>query len=418
MHLQHNYRQLFAFLICFLLNVQRSKLKTSRLENDRIEKIHLAKDQLECFIERHYGHYWSNVAVKGLILDCSNELTCLYKCWENQEKLGCIGISFVGKDKICKLFSKGFSQVRLYGNEDYAAELKSCSPIISNKPKEPKNPAYQSNLLWAEEVPCGKPHFQIKSIAETNTRNRIVGGIEARPHSVPWAVSIQTSEHRCGGSIIQSNRFTNYSDVVVTAGHCVYQQKLLTSTLLQPNVLSVAAGLHNLRYRGQGAQRSVVHRIIVQSKYTGHGHFNDLALLRVKRPFQFTKTVSAVCLPKSRTVLPINQLCLTVGWGHRYERGYYSNTLYQTYVPIKSDSYCKKCYGDLYSAGIMLCAGFEDGGKDSCQGDSGGPLTCQRDGVWQLEGVVSFGFGCARRDTPGIYTRVTSFVDWITEQID
>ncbi|KRZ12341.1 Transmembrane protease serine 3 [Trichinella zimbabwensis] len=417
MHLQHSYRQLFAFLICFLLTVQRSKLKTSRLAKGHIEKINLANDQLECLIERHYGHYWSNVAVKGLILDSSNELTCLYKCWENQENLGCIGISFVSKDKICKLFSKGFSQVRLYGSEDYAAELKTCLPIISNKPKEPKNPAQQSNL-WTEEVPCGKPHFQIKSIAETNTKNRIVGGVETRPHSIPWAVSIQTSEHRCGGSIIQPNPFTNYSDVVVTAGHCVYQQKLLISILLQPTALSVAAGLHNLRYRGQGAQRSVVQRIIVHPKYTGHGHFHDLALLRVKRPFQFTKTVSAVCLPKSRTVLPINQLCLTVGWGHRYERGYYSDTLHQTYVPIKSDSYCKKCYGDLYSAGIMLCAGFEDGGKDSCQGDSGGPLICQRDGVWQLEGVVSFGFGCARRATPGIYTRVTSFVDWITDQID
>merc|ERR1712025_1053442 len=70
----------------------------------------------------------------------------------------------------------------------------------------------------------------------------------------------------------------------------------------------------------------------------------------------------------------------------------------------------------------MLCAGFPNvGKKDACQGDSGGPLVMptvdasnnNNRVVDVIVGVVSWGFGCGSKKYPGVYSRITSGIDWI-----
>ena len=86
----------------------------------------------------------------------------------------------------------------------------------------------------------------------------------------------------------------------------------------------------------------------------------------------------------------------------------------QAKVPIQSNSTCRNAYPRLID-NSMVCAGPSQGGVDACQGDSGGPLVCSYNKVkrWFLEGVVSWGHGCAAPGLYGVYSKVRHLNNWI-----
>ncbi|KAH0508894.1 Cationic trypsin-3 [Microtus ochrogaster] len=81
-------------------------------------------------------------------------------------------------------------------------------------------------------------------------------------------------------------------------------------------------------------------------------------------------------------------------------------------APILSQSACQSAYPGKITSN-MICVGYLEGGKDSCQGDSGGPVVCNG----QLQGIVSWGYGCAQKNLPGVYTKVCNYVTWIKNTI-
>jgi hypothetical protein len=92
-------------------------------------------------------------------------------------------------------------------------------------------------------------------------------------------------------------------------------------------------------------------------------------------------------------------------------------------VPTISNADCNSdtSYGGEITD-AMLCAGFSEGKKDSCQGDSGGPIvkrTILADGTIEDThvGVVSWGYGCAAPNLPGVYARTSSGSEWIINQV-
>ena len=51
------------------------------------------------------------------------------------------------------------------------------------------------------------------------------------------------------------------------------------------------------------------------------------------------------------------------------------------------------------------------------QGDSGGPLVVSNHDSAVIYGVVSYGSGCAKPRYPGVYARVTQYINWIKKHM-
>lgn len=260
-----------------------------------------------------------------------------------------------------------------------------------------------SGVWTASAQSCGRPPA---------AQNRIVGGDDATVAEWPWQVDIQKSfEHVCGGSIITSNW-------IISAAHCFPNPSDLGS-------YTIYAGRHQLNNINQHESSHSVRRIVIADGYVEPHSGRDVALVQLSTPVTWSDYVHPVCLPAAGTLFPSGMMCFVTGWGNVRDDVPLSGvgTLQEVEVPILSQSSCQDMYNlnpkeqidILYD---MICAGYQEGGKDSCQGDSGGPLVCQMvNGTWVQAGVVSFGLGCAHANQPGVYSRLTSYADFIRSTV-
>uniref|UniRef100_A0AAY4BSJ5 Transmembrane serine protease 3a n=1 Tax=Denticeps clupeoides TaxID=299321 RepID=A0AAY4BSJ5_9TELE len=230
---------------------------------------------------------------------------------------------------------------------------------------------------------------------------RIVGGNVSKGGQFPWQVSLHfQNEHLCGGSIIAPQW-------VLTAAHCVYG-------FAYPSLWTVYPGL--IIQSASSAESMAVEKIIYHSRYRAKALDYDIALIKLTNPVIFNEPI---CLPGFGEEFEDGRMCWISGWGATEDGGEGSVILNGAQVPLISSKMCSQpgVYQGFISPG-MICAGYLEGGTDSCQGDSGGPLACEDSSVWKLVGAVSWGQGCAERNKPGVYTRITSSLSWIHTQME
>ena len=227
----------------------------------------------------------------------------------------------------------------------------------------------------------------------------IVGGYPVNPAcpncKYDFMVSIQSDGwwggHFCGGSLVRE-------DWVVTAAHCVQGDS--------PSSIEVVIGLHNVNGTN-GSQTRDVDAIIIHPQYSGNSLNNDYALLHLTQPITDFEPIKLVT-SDSHDDEPV--MSTTMGWGATSSGGSSSNILLEVDVPI--DDSCGS-YSNSDITNNMVCAGDGNGGEDSCQGDSGGPLIMTNDdGEYELIGIVSWGYGCAEAQYPGVYSRIYPRLDW------
>ncbi|XP_065567491.1 uncharacterized protein LOC136031714 isoform X2 [Artemia franciscana] len=242
----------------------------------------------------------------------------------------------------------------------------------------------------------------------TAGRARIVGGSNAGVGSWPWQAALyKDGDFQCGATLV-SDRW------LISAGHCFYHS---TDSHWVARLGALRRGSN---FISPYEQLKEISHILLHPGYRDVGYINDISLLRLQEPVKFTDYVRPVCLPSSNTPIENGRMCTVVGWGQLYETGrVFPDTLQEVQLPLVSTEECRKrtLFLPLYQPNDnMFCAGYDRGGRDACLGDSGGPLMCQEEGGnWKLYGVTSNGYGCARANRPGVYTKVSKYMPWIEQ---
>ena len=280
---------------------------------------------------------------------------------------------------------------------------------ILDKSNETEQPSTSEPSLRAETFNQITDIKRCGRVGPQFTGRRIVGGRSAALDEFPYQIALEAKmfdgrySQFCGGTVI-ADRW------VLTAAHCVRGQRARN--------LRVLAGTNDL---SDSTGKTVpVAKLIAHERYNARAITNDIALIKLAKPLSKTVKgfINPICLPSKDSKLPVSASSIISGYGTLSEGGSPSKRLLATNIPIQPDSQCERVYGSEYQTPMMMCAGDLRGGKDTCQGDSGGPLAVRnKNGTYVLVGVTSFGQGCARAQTPGVYTRVTSYIDWIVQTI-
>lgn len=257
----------------------------------------------------------------------------------------------------------------------------------------------------------------------TNYREpRIVGGNSTYVGEFPWAVSIQRHKsHHCGGVIV-GKRW------ILTAAHCVRSQ-LVGNLLVRTGGQTLTRSLNSINShleRDYEVEQIIMHGDFSRAENQSTNHAKpfvsannaDIALLKLRHDIQWNEFVLPICFPDRDSGNFSGHDATVIGWGKLNEKSEdFSNELQKVKVTIIDNKVCQNWFRqagrDMIIDERLICAGFKNGGKDACHGDSGGPLLSKINGQFAVVGVVSTGIGCARPLLPGLYSRVSSYLDWI-----
>ncbi|EDW82008.2 uncharacterized protein Dwil_GK25361 [Drosophila willistoni] len=269
--------------------------------------------------------------------------------------------------------------------------------------------------------------------------NKVIGGAKTRITEFPWTTLLEYTilqtrrkEYVCGAAFI-AQRW------LITAAHCAhkkfvedYGRKLTGARLGEWDQTTNPDCIVSTNGKTECVPpfiQASIEKILVHPQFDSGNLTHDIALLRLAQPVDWTQLrhLQAVCLPPARG-REANQLVGSAvdvsGWGRTEENYALSDVKRKATLHVLSLDQCQAAYetqGYKLGEGQLCASGGL--GVDSCSGDSGGPLTAeantpQRDRYDYLAGVVSYGkTECGKSDFPGVYTRISHYMDWIEATI-
>lgn len=237
---------------------------------------------------------------------------------------------------------------------------------------------------------------------DTALSPNIVGGQVVRRPNLPWVAVINMYDSTyCSGVLIGPR-------MLLTVAHCTYGE---SAPLSAYTVLTRRWDL-TMDPFDEGSSVFQVVRIHMHPRFNDSTWAHDLAIWLLKQVSGPAPAYAHLNLDKPWLPGTNGQNVTVAGWGVRDE-GYRTPTdnlrkVTLPMVPILQCSRALKVLNETVTVDgrIVMCAGLKSGGKDSCYGDSGGPLFSNVWGTDYVHAVSSWGIGCARPNTFGVYQSV------------
>lgn len=295
--------------------------------------------------------------------------------------------------------------------------------------------------MLIQKITVDSTSYSYKNCGKTINRNkRIIGGtiVPDQYQKHPWYTFINACNNFgkycsvCGGSVISTRH-------VLSAGHCFFTTEFYLIDIYV-NVFKFP-GCNDDHFRVSSnflnyLPRQYESHVILHPGYDRTNLNHDVAILVIDGQFNYRNSeVVPICLPSTDLhndlIYTAESQLLVTGMGYTEpplirtsnnsknmsedRSSDFANDLQELSIKAIPNSVCNssEVYDSFFKYNSQICAGYLSGGKDSCQGDSGGPLTLITKNKSTLIGLVSAGSGCAEPNKPGIYTKISYYLDWI-----
>lgn len=224
----------------------------------------------------------------------------------------------------------------------------------------------------------------------------------------PWTVSLRNSliGHDCAASILTP-------DWLIATAYCAS-----INNDLDPDNFVAVAGDFNVAIpdNDETEQTRHIEKVYIHP-YFGPEQNADIALIKLREPFEFNDYVQALPLPENRDALESSfQDCYESGWSS--QDAHY--TLTKSKLTLIDTQVCQEEADDgNYVPSYSFCAGNENGATEMCPGYTGSPVSCvENQGQKVLVGLQSFNWVCNTANSPGIYTSIRALREWIEYILD
>ncbi|XP_058805210.1 mite allergen Der f 3-like [Phymastichus coffea] len=213
----------------------------------------------------------------------------------------------------------------------------------------------------------------------------VEGGL-ADLKDVPYQANIwYNSVNKCGATIIDQSW-------VLTRARCIKNEKKIV----------VRTGS---KYKTIDGTKRKVEKVIIHPNYNNITNDNDIALIKLKKPIEINHHQKPIPIAKPSDIPKEGQRMLITGF--RDHNWCPPSPLKFAYVSVMHQENCTKAYQRTPVPDNVFCA--TNGHINACKGDSGGPAIING----KLYGIISSSDSCGSHGTPGVYTRVHKYYNWI-----